>query len=501
MRRLLSVVVVLGVLFAAGCGGGDDSSSALDSALAYLPKDTPLAIVLETDVGGDQYMKLGAVIDKFPFGDQITANLLQQLERSSGGIDFNQDVKPVLGNPVVIGAPSADAITADPNMFVLAAKVKDKGALDELIDKLNPRKVGEASGATLYEDGGTFVAVEDDMVVYANDESRLKSALERADADDHFDEDRFEDALDGLPGNALARIYTDVEALLKNDPGTADARRVKWIGALRTLGITARARDDAIVVDFRGRTEGDLSDEDLPIAPGDEAPPIIERSGEIGLGVRDPAHIVRFGEAAGQAIDPAGFGDYAQAKRTIDKQLGVSLDDDLIGQLTGNVSAGIAIDGGFGVRAELNDPRAFERTLAKVADVLPSFAEGAGFGTVRLSKPRGGADFYALSQPDGDSVVFGVADDVLVVASDARRASAVASEEPAAVPGASGAVVAGADAERLVNTLLRDFGSAFGVPDLGAFGTGLLTRPFGDLNGSVSATTGEVRGKLTLTID
>jgi Protein of unknown function (DUF3352) len=500
MRGLLSILVVLGVLFAAGCGS-DDSSSALDSELAYLPKDAPLAIVLDSDVEGDQYKKLGSLIDKFPFGDQVTGNLLRQFEQSSGGLDFNEDVKPVLGNPVVLGAPNAEALTGSSNDFVLAAEAKDEGALEDLIDKLNPREVGEASGATLYEEGGTLAAVEDDMFVLANDESGLRSALERADGDDHFDEDSFDEAFEGLPDSALARIYTDVEVLLKSDRGTVDVRKVKWIGALRTLGVTARARDDAIEMDFHARTEGELSDEDLPIAPGDEAPPIIEREGEVGLGIRDLAHIVRFGEAAGQAIDPAGFGDYAQAKRTIDKQLGVSLDDDLIGQLTGNVSASVAIGGGFGVRAELNDPRAFERTLAKVADVLPSFAEGAGFGRVRLSKPRGGGDFYALSQPDGDAVVFGVVADVLVVASDARRARGLAREEPVTVPGASGSVVAGADAERLVNTLLQEFGSAFGIPDLGGFGTGLLTRPFGDLNGSVSASTDELRGKLTLEVD
>jgi hypothetical protein len=66
------------------------------------------------------------------------------------------------------------------------------------------------------------------------------------------------------------RIYTDLEGLLTSDPGTVDARKVKWIGALRTLGVTATATDDAIDVDFRARTEGDVSDEDLPIAPGDE---------------------------------------------------------------------------------------------------------------------------------------------------------------------------------------------------------------------------------------
>ena len=77
---------------------------------------------------------------------------------------------------------------------------------------------------------------------------------------------------------------------------------------------------------------------------------------------------MHFGENAGQSVDPSGFGDYEQAKKTIDKQLGVSLDDDLIGQLTGNVSASVALDGGFGLRADLKDPKAFERTLAKIAE-------------------------------------------------------------------------------------------------------------------------------------
>jgi Protein of unknown function (DUF3352) len=501
MRRLLSTAAVVTVVAAAaGCGGGDDSGGALDSALAYLPKDTPLAIAVDTDLDGDQYQALGKLADKFPFGDQVTDNLLQQFEQSSGGIDFEDDVRPVLGNPVVLGAASVEAIT-DSNDFVVAGKAKDEGALEDLVDKLGSEEVGEASGATLYQDGETFFAVEGDMLVSANDESQLKAALERADGDDHFDEAAFDDALDGLPDSALMRAYADLEAFLQNDPGSVDARKVKWIAALRTLGITARAGDDRIDVDFRARTEGDLSDEDLPIAPGDEAPPIVEREGEIGVGIRDLAHIVRFGENAGQAIDPAGFGDYARAKQTIDKQLGVSLDDELIGQLTGNVAASIAPGGGYGVRAELKDPRAFERTLAKVADVLPSFAEGAGFGPMRLSKPSGGQDFYVLSRPGAGSVVFGIVNDVLVVASDARRARDLADADPVQVPGAKCSGVTGADAEPLVATLLEQFGSEFGIPDLGALGTGLLTRPLGDLNGSLSASTDELRGKFTLGFD
>jgi hypothetical protein len=500
MRRLLAIAVVLAGLLVAGCGGGDDSGSGLDSALAFLPKDTPFAFVADTDVEGDQYRNVSQLIDKFPFGDQVKATIRGQLEQLGNGVDFNDDVKPVLGNPAVLGAADTETVTGDAENYILALQAKDQGALEDLVDKLKPRETGEASDATLYQNGGTDFAVKDDLLVIADSQDQLKSALERADGDDHFDEDSFNEALDGLPDGALMRIYVAVETLLKSDPGSVDARKVRWIGALRTLGLTASARNDGVDVDFRLRTEGDLSDEDLPIASGDDAPPVIKREGEVGLGIRDLAHIVRFAENAGQAIDPAGFGDYEQAKKTIDTQLGVSLDDDLVGQMTGNVAASVGIDGGFGVRAELKDPEAFRRTLTKVADVLPSFAEGAGFGTVALSKPKAGEDFYALAQPDGDSVIFGVVDDVLVVASDARRAGELANAEPTAVEGAKGSVVVGADAEQLAGTLLREFGPALGIPDLGGFGAGLLTRPLGDLNGYVNASTDELRGRFTLNV-
>ena len=501
MRRALAILLPALVLLVAGCGGSDDSGSALSDSLAYLPKDTPFAVAIDTDVQGDQYNALGKLVDRFPFGDQIKGAVVQRLEQSSGGLSFDDDIRPVVGNPLVVGGGNADAIGADSDAVVVAGKAKDEGALDDLIDKLNPKQVDEASGATIYQDGDSFIAVKDDMVVSAGDEAQVKAALERADGDDHLSEDTFNQALNGLPDSALARVYTDIEALLKNDPGSVDARKVKWIGALRTLGLTVSAKSDSVDVDFRARTEGDLTDADLPIPTGDESPPIIERPGEIGVGIRDLAHIVRFAENAGQAINPAGFGDYARAKATIDKQLGVSLDDDLIGQLTGNLSATVGLDRGFGVRSELKDPAAFKRTLAKVADVLPSFAEGAGFGKVTLTKPSGGDDFYVLRRKDGDSVVFGVAGDVLVVASNVARARAVASTDPADVPGASGPVVVGADAERLVAGFLQRYGSALGIADLGALGTGLLTRPLGDLNGSISASTSELSGRFSLAID
>jgi hypothetical protein len=94
-----------------------------------------------------------------------------------------------------------------------------------------------------------------------------------------------------------------------------------------------------------------------------------------------------------------------------------------------------------------------------------------------------------------------VVNDVLVVANDPARASQLAADEPVAVSGAKGSAVMSADAEQLVNTLLGQFGPALGLGDLGALGGALFTRPLGDLNGSLSASTDELRGKLTLAID
>src|SRR5215210_6878012 len=149
MPRLVPILLAALALAAAGCGGGDDSGSALDAELAYLPKDAPFAVAIDTDIDGDQYRALGALLDKFPFGDQIKGNLLRQLEQSSGGIRFDEDVKPVLGNPFVVGAADAESITGEANAFVAVLKAKDKGALEDLVDKTKPRKVGEDSGATL----------------------------------------------------------------------------------------------------------------------------------------------------------------------------------------------------------------------------------------------------------------------------------------------------------------------------------------------------------------
>jgi hypothetical protein len=508
MRRLLPKLALFACLAPAalaGCGGDDETSSPLEAGLAHLPKEAPLAVAIDTDLEGDQYKALDSILGKFPLEASSVRELLRgQIGGGRSKVDFENDIEPILGNPLVIGATDVSSLTgsSDAEDFVIALQAKDKGALDDLIQKTGPEEIGELAGATKYEDAGTIFAIDEDVVVLAPSEEALDQALERADGDDHLDADTFEAGLDGLPGSALGRLYADLEALLASQPGGEKARRVEWIGALRTLGLTATARDDRVEVEFNLRTDPEgLTDEDLPLATGDESPPVLSRAGEIGFGIRDPAQIVGFAEAAGQAIDPSGFADYARAKQTLDTRLDISIDDDLIRQLTGDLSASVAVDGGFGLRAEVEDPAAFERTLAKIAVVLPSFAQGAGFGAVTIEKPEGRDGLYALRQADGDAVIFGELDGVLVVANSLERARELAADEPEPVDGAEGAVALSSDAEELANALLGEFGEQFGVSGLEALGAQLFTGPLEALTGSMSATTDGLRGRIALGID
>ena len=508
MRRSLSLFALLACLAPvtlAACGEDDNQpSTTLGVGLAHLPKDAPLAVAIDTDLEGEQFEAIDSMLAKFPLEATSVEELLrEQLAGGGSNIDYEKDIEPVLGNPIVLGAVDSSFVSrSDTPRFVATIQAKDKGALDALIEKTDPRKTGQVGGATKYEDDSSVFAVEDDVVVFAGSEELLDEALERADGDDHLDEDSFERALEGLPVGAAARVYADIEALLSSDPSTREAREVKWVAALRTLGMTVSAREGALELELNLRTDPEgLSDDDLPIAAGEEAPPVIARDGEIGLGIRNLAQIVGFAEAAGQAVDPAGFGDYAQAKQALDARLDISIDDDLIGQLTGDVSASVALDGGFGLRAELEDPAAFERTLAKIADLLPSFAEGAGLGAVTIEKPRGDDDFYVLALQDGDAVVFGVVDGVLVVANSAERAEELADEEPEPVDGAEGAVTMSSDAEQLANAAIDRFGDQFGLGGFEALGAQLFTGPLQMLTGSLSASPDGLRGRVTLEIE
>ncbi len=494
LSRAVPALFAAAAIALAGCGEDDEASSALDEALGYLSQDAGFAFVASTDL--DDYDGFQSLLEKFPVAGRAEDLLKQSLER--GEVDFDDDIRPLLGNEVVIGtddnASFLDSEAETP--FVMALETQDAGTLEDLAESSGER-TGESEGYDLYQrqDDDAFFAIQDEVFVLSNDEPTLENALQQRGEDDRLTEDDVEAAFEDLPEDAPVRAYANVRALLAAAPNTEDALKVEWVDHIETFGLSADAADDSVALDWSLRTDSEgLTDADLPLASGPEPPQLLERdegSAEIVLGLRDPSQVIDFTLAALKVVDPAEFAEFESGKEAIGRRLDIDVDEDVLAQLTGDVSAAISIEGHFGARAELEDPAAFEDTLAKVMDGLPQFAEG-----VTVTKPKQGDRFYGIASRDGDSFAVGVAEDALVVANTADLASEVATRRLVDAEGQEGAFVAAADAEQLANAALARF--ATGLEGLG--GT-LFTGPLGELLQSVSASTDGLTGRLELTID
>jgi hypothetical protein len=487
--RLLLIFAAL-ALVASGCGSKSSSSSGtgLDTALSYVPKDAAVVVAVDTKTGDAQYKQLDQLIGKFPGGGQVKQAFKSGFNRSSH-LDYDTDFKPLLGHDLVVASTASGGVGASGTQsYLFAWKVKDEGVARRLI-QAHSRKVATAEGADIYMGaGGRFTAIKDGTLVGAATQADLTAALKRAGTGDHMTVSDFNSALGNLKHDALVRVAGNIQPLIAGPMG-AVARKIKWVAALRSYGATLSADPDGISWAFHLTTDGGLQPSDLPLADGAQSAPVVRRAGEIGIGLRDPAQIVTFAQAASQITNPAGYAKYAGQKAKLSKQLGVDVDRDVIGQLTGNAEISIALNGGFAVRADLRDPTAAQATLKKAAPQLAKLAGGKAGG---LTKPANGQGLYALAEPSGKKIAFGVVGKSFVAASDAARAAQFAGESPSIVQGAKGSVVLASDARALVNAIAAQRGQGVAAQ--------IVTGALGDLIGSVDTEPTGLTGELKLHI-
>jgi hypothetical protein len=499
LRRLLATALcVLSLAAAAGCGGGssDNGKNPLDNALGYMPKSAPVVFAVDTNLNDPQWKSLTANVKKFPFAGQLESSLKSSINQS--GLNYDKDIKPLLGNDFVASAPTVQATLGSSTQIVAAVQVADKGKLSNLLSHAKDlSKDGSSNGATLYKSsqGGSELAQDGSVLVIGSTKQQTVAALEQRGRDDRLTEDTFNGNLSGLPSDALVRLYVDARGLLNGSPGSQTALKIKWVAALRTIGLTLSSQNDGLSIDFNAKTDSSqLSDSDLPIASGDASPPVSAKAGEIGLGIRGLDQTERFAESIAQVVSPASYSDFVRSKRQLSSQLGIDVDKDLIGQLSGNSSFAFDLAGHFAMRAEPKDPAAFKQTLRKFARVAPQFAQGAGLNGAKLTRA---GSLYKLTARNDRTVYYGMVGNVFALSDSAARLAQVAAGSPQTVPGAKGAVAINADVGKLVAQIISQ---AAGGGLAGGLGGSLATAPLGALTGWASSSTSGMTGHLTLGI-
>lgn len=472
--RLLLLLAALALVAASasGCGSSSSSGSKLDTALGYVPKGAPVVVAIDTNPDGAQWQQVDDLIGKFPGGGQAKEQFKSAFG-SRSGLDWDRDVKPVLGNDLVLAYTGGSSSTGGAR-YVFALSVKDEGAAKRLLAKDTTHKT------TL--DHGTIVG--------AATPEDVAAAVKRASGGDHMTAADFNASLGNLKHDALVRATGNIQALIGTTAGAAAARKVKWVSALRTFGATISADPDGISSAFEVRTDSaSLTEKDLPLASGSQPVPVVRRAGEVGFGVRNPAQLYTFAQEAARITDPAGYAKFVAQKAKASKQLGIDIDRDIFGQLTGNTAFSIALDGKFAARSDLSDPAAMEATLKRAAPNLKKLANGK---PVTVTAPKNGKGFYAITSATGKKYVFGVVGKSFVVATDAARAAQFAGQSPSTVPGAKGSYVLALDARSLINTAAAQRGQGVAAQ--------LITGSLGDLIGWIESDTSGLRGQHKLFI-
>jgi hypothetical protein len=484
LTRLLLFFAAL-ALVVSGCGTKSVSGTGLDESLQYVPKNAALVIAVDTQTDGKQWQAVDDMLGKFPFGGQVK-NQIKSSFNTRTGLDYDKDVKPVLGNDLVVAIPTVP-VTGEARSYILSWTIDDENDAKRFAER-DGRKVDDIEGAKVYtERSGSYFALKGNTLIGTPTRTELVDALKLA-SGTHMTEQDFNNALGTLDKRALVRGVGDWGQLLRN--ASPAARRIKWIAAGRTSAFAVSAEPDGIRYAFNVKTDaGGLSEKDLPLASGAKAAPVIRRAGEIGFGIRNAAQLYKFFTEAVRVGAPASYAKFLRERGKLGQLLGVNVDRDLLAQLSGDASMSVSLSGEFGMRADLRDPAAATKTLERIAPRVNSRAAKKG-RTPPLRAPKNGKGFYVLTTPSGKKITFGVVGKSFVLATDAARAAQFAGESPTLVPGAKGSVVIASDARALVNEVAKRQGKGVAAQ--------LLTGSLGDLIGSIETEKSGITGSLKL---
>jgi Protein of unknown function (DUF3352) len=234
----LLLSVMLGVV---ACGGSENAATGGEGAASIAPESAALYVSINTDLDSGQVDQLEQLLAKFPDRDRLLEELQASLAKDD--VSWETDVKPALGT-------SLDLVVLDfkSENVVGILKPADKAKLEALLAK------GGDSAVTREIDGWTVVA-ENQAALDRFEQARSAGALEN--------DAQFQEAMNGLPDEALAKLYVNgaaATAAAEKASGTASTgNRLKAFAA--ALGAESSG------VRVSGALKADLQDDLASIKP------------------------------------------------------------------------------------------------------------------------------------------------------------------------------------------------------------------------------------------
>jgi hypothetical protein len=475
VRRLIALLVAGIVAIAvAACGnssaGSAGASGPTIDALSYFPTSAPFVMTVPTAPQDASVKQAQALERRDPQYQLVMTALLTRLAAS--GINYNQDIRPLFGNPIALGA-----VGVKPTAFLITWVTKSAAAATRLTKRLGLQPAGSHDGAALYAGHGLAVGIDGSTVVISLSTELVDSALDRHAAHQGFDSASYARSTAGMPQGDVIEMFGDLAEVLAQ-PTAAQARQIPWVAAITGYAAAVSASPTGITMRFHLSTAGrQLSTSQLPIASGATAP---ATAGElpIEVAIRDPAQIIDFVEAAAQSTDPGSYTGFLRRQAAIKQRSGFDLNV-FVGMLTGDLT--IESDGQTTLaRAQVSNPAKVSRMLARLVDT-----GGAGVLGKRVRLAPLGGGLYAITSRTSVVELGVIGDELVVGRGTPAQLRAYAAAPATAASSGAGSVAFQIALSDVVRLGLRHQPSAMEE---------LLLDRLGDLVGSAGATTGGLSG-------
>lgn len=280
IRAASAALVAAGAFAVAACGG--DSSTAVEGTAAdYIPAGAPLYIEASADMDGPQWDQVRELGARFPGYGMLEAQVNDAV--GSEGLDFDEDVRPLLGERAAVAATSAAALaegagpeaTPDTESFIGVVDLADDARVDmEALLTSEGAEAGEqVEGATLFTaDETTHMAVNDDVMVVADTRALVEEALAaNASGGDATlaGSEEFGETLGNLPDEVFGLMYADAGSLAQaGGDALQSAAPVPGLGDLEDGHVAAAMIAEPGGLRIQGVTRGvDAYDNFTPFSP------------------------------------------------------------------------------------------------------------------------------------------------------------------------------------------------------------------------------------------
>jgi Protein of unknown function (DUF3352) len=188
MRVYLGAILAGLTLAAAGCGGSDTAATGGPGGASIAPKSAVFYATINTDLDSGQVDQLEDLLAKFPDRDKLLAEVEKGLADEQ--LSWENDVKPALGKTfdlVLLDFRRSDDVVG-------IVQPADEAKLKALVTK------GDEPAVTRKVDAWTLVA----------DSAAALDRFEAASSQGTLEDDgEFNDAMESLPDEALAKLWVD----------------------------------------------------------------------------------------------------------------------------------------------------------------------------------------------------------------------------------------------------------------------------------------------------